>query len=293
MEDDLVGVVIGDIACQGSGQLEGNGVEDIVVSGILPCGEVLVGGIVDILDLLLDLGDVGLIGDRELVLLGQLQQSQVVDGVLSALFEDGLVNDQVVAGVQSGLAVHASLACALNDVGVSDLCKSHCIVALVGPAGDDASDVSSSGAGGESTADGGVCLQGSQECGAVDAVAPGNVTQSCIVLSLSTSKNLVCFVGVARQVCIGLSSENGSCQSEDHDQGQQDAGDLSHVFHSDRFLSFLGGCLGITRSHQEDAVSSFLRLVWLYNRVRPAAAISSTPPIVYRDVPGPPVSGRV
>ena len=69
----------------------------------------------------------------------------------------------------------------------------------------------------------------------VDAAAPGDVTQSCVVLRLSTGEALVSLVGVTGQV--SFCCESGCSQSEDHDQGQQNAGNLSHVFHSVRFLS--------------------------------------------------------
>ena len=42
---------------------------------------------------------------------------------------------------------------------------------------------------------------------------------------------------------------------------------------------------------QEDEKSSFRRLLWLYNSRIAAAVISSKPPMVYRCVPEPPVSG--
>ena len=235
MEDDLVSIVVVHIACQGSLQLEGNVVADVVVSGILPVGAASVGGIVDVLDLLLEFGNVGLVGDLEGALVGQLQQSQVVDGVGCAFFKISHVNDQVVTSVQRGGAIDAVNASGCDDMIVSDLCESFCVFALISPTGEDFSHIGSSLALCEDGTDLLVGLQVSQESIGVNAAAPGDVTQSCIVLRLSTGENLVSLVGVTGQV--SFCCENGSSQSEDHDQGQQDAGDLSHVFHIVRFLS--------------------------------------------------------
>ena len=246
MEDDLVVGVSSNVVSQGSLQLEGDVVADVVVSGVFPDGCVLGGvGVVLVVDLLDELRNVGLVGDLEVALLGQLQQSQVVSGAGDVL---GDVNDQVVTCVQSGLAVDTGNALT-GDVGVSDLSECAGVVVVVCPAGDGLSDVDCGVAVCEVGADGCISLQGCQEALAVDAGAPGDVTQLGLVVGggLSTCEDLVCLVNVAAQVSI--SCESGGCQGHDHQDGQCHGEKLSHVFHNVRFLSFMGG-------------------VWFFQRVR-------------------------
>ena len=116
---------------------------------------------------------------------------------------------------------------------------------------------------------------------AVDGV---RIVIRCVVDDI---KNLVGGIGL---VCKGIINGNtaGCCiiskgcdgQGEDHDQGQQEAGEFSGVFHV--LCSFFHRNFELEwwlSAYQEDASSSFRRLQWLYNRVA-APKISARPPAV-------------
>ena len=100
----------------------------------------------------------------------------------------------------------------------------------------------------------GIGFQGCQESIAINAAAPAaNVGQNAIFLT--TGENLESGKGVVLQNSIRWNgdcrAERGGGQDEEHDQGNQEAGEFSHVFHC--FFSFLFSFRwSLSTAHQED-----------------------------------------
>ena len=231
MEHDLVGGVGGDIIRQSGLELEGNGIANVIVGGILPVGLGGVGGVVDIFNLFLHFGDIGL--RRSGYIAHNLYD---VFGVRIVVAGQGtvLILDQIVTGGQAG-----------DD-----------ILAI----GD---GVGGTGSGGQIGSDRlgkrfGIVLgfQRFRLCGSVtqrglarfaDAGTPDDVGQDLVpgfIGGQVAGEDLIGLVGVACSGVIdgngiggGLVREGGDSEAQHHDQCQQEAGKFFDVLHC--FVSFL------------------------------------------------------
>ena len=229
MEHDLVGGVGGDIIRQSGLELEGDGVANVIVGGILPVGG-NAGGVIGVLDLLLHFGDVGLRRSGHIA-----HNLYDVFGVRIVVAGQGtvLILDQIVTGGQAG-----------DD-----------ILAI----GD---GVGGTGSGGQIGSDRlgkrfgiGLGFQRFRLCGSVtqrglarfaDAGTPDDVGQDLVpgfIGGQVAGEDLIGLVGVA---CSGVIDGNGigsflrkrsGGQGENHDQHQQEAGKFFDVPHC--FVSFL------------------------------------------------------
>lgn len=217
MESDLIGiiVIVGRSGGQVCDQQEGNGVADVVVSGILPIlgvGCEISGNdgdrIVGILDLLLGGGRLALIGNDQLVI-SQLDQ-QVGNCVIIGFFAGGAVSghDQIITCVQTGdlgsrgvkSAAGPSGQVACNDL--SDLI--HDGAAIGDLLTQDSCDTLSGGAACKNLflGSGGIAvhveacgLQSCQQSCGINAGAPFDVNQ--FVVADRTAEDLVSGVGMA------------------------------------------------------------------------------------------------
>ena len=287
VEDVLIGVIAAHIG-HGADELEGNCVAHVVVSYIVVLITVAAVLIVLVVfqNLLLHGGSISF--DRNVDVANDLQQGSVVS-TTSRHILGGILN-QVVA-ISKAVCSRSQCGAVASLVGKSQFCNS----------------VSQSGIGVVFAQHlGHICgscttakfaaihaFQGSQEGLTINAVAPLYVGQNAA--AFVAFKDLVGGEAMVLQNAFGRDCysrrKRRSSQCEDHDQCQQEAGEFSHVFHYlHSFLSLLSVYEVCAAAHQEDAVPSFLRLFWMYNRI-PAAAVSSAPPAVYSCVPAPPVSG--
>ena len=225
MEHDLVGGVGGDIIRQSGLELEGNGIANVIVGGILPVSLGGVGGVVDIFNLFLHFGDIGL--RRSGYIAHNLYD---VFGVRIVVAGQGtvLILDQIVTGGQAG-----------DD-----------ILAI----GD---GVGGTGSGGQIGSDRlgkrfgiGLGFQRFRLCGSVtqrglarfaDAGTPDDVGQRSA--AQITGEDLV---GLVSMIFGGIVDRNGigsflrkrsGGQGENHDQHQQEAGKFFDVLHC--FVPFL------------------------------------------------------
>ena len=229
MEHDLVGGVGGDIIRQSGLELEGNGIANVIVGGILPVGG-NAGGVIGVLDLLFHGGNarLGSCG-------GVAHDLDDVFSVGVSITSEGavLILDQIVTGGQAG-----------DD-----------ILAI----GD---GVGGTGSGGQIGSDRlgkrfgiGLGFQRFRLCGSVtqrglarfaDAGTPDDVGQDLVpgfIGGQVAGEDLIGLVGVACSGVIdgngigGFLRKRGSGQGEDHDQHQQEAGKFFDVLHC--FVSFL------------------------------------------------------
>ena len=224
MEHDLVGGVGGDIIRQSGLELEGNGIANVIVGGILPVGG-NAGGVIGVLDLLFHSGNarLGSCG-------GVAHDLDDVFSVGVSITSEGavLILDQIVTGGQAG-----------DD-----------ILAI----GD---GVGGTGSGGQIGSDRlgkrfgiGLGFQRFRLCGSVtqrglarfaDAGTPDDVGQRSA--AQITGEDLV---GLVSMIFGGIVDRNGigsflrkrsGGQGENHDQHQQEAGKFFDVLHC--FVSFL------------------------------------------------------
>ena len=233
MEHDLVGGVGGDIIRQSGLELEGNGIANVIVGGVLPAGG-NAGGVIGVLDLLFHGGNarLGSCG-------GVAHDLDDVFSVGVSITSEGavLILDQIVTGGQAG-----------DD-----------ILAI----GD---GVGGTGSGGQIGSDRlgkrfGIVLgfQRFRLCGSVtqrglarfaDAGAPDDVGQDLgsVFLNQIAGEDLISLIGVALGGIVdgdGIGGsfirKRGGGQGKYHDQSQQEAGkffDVLHCFVSFLFLNF-------------------------------------------------------
>ena len=211
---DLIGVVV---VGHGAGELEADGVADVVVGAVLPAGGGA-GGVVGVLDLLLKLGHVGLGSYRHVV--DDLHDVEGVGVVVAGLALVHVLDEVVAAGNGEGIAVGDGAEFLALEIDVL-LDNGQLLGIAAGRAGERRDNIAVDGLAG----------------GAGAVLAPLYVGQDA--LKVVAGENLVDLVGVAvvgRGDGVGLlfrreaeDREYGG-EGEAEDQGQELSGFLHNLF---------------------------------------------------------------
>ena len=215
VEGQLVAVsVAGVILRNGGAQLEGHGIADIVVCGILPRGGVLGGiGIVLVVHFLIGSGGSNLGRDGS-----GADNLDDIQGVGFTVIDRAVVLDQIVAG---GYGQRIAVGNGTDSCGVEiDISLNHSQLLSIALAVYSGQSIKNS-------------LVNCFSHGASTVLAPFYVGQGAVVEV--TSEDLVNLIGAGASLgsrnCSVFCRKRGSGQGKDHDQGQQQAGKFLCVFH--------------------------------------------------------------
>ena len=224
VEGQLVAVgVVGVVLRNGGAQLEGHGIADIVVSGILPISGGVRRAVIGVLNLLI--GGCGSNLGRDGSGADNLDDIQ---GVGFTVIDRAVVLDQIVAGEYGqGIAVENGT----DSCGVEiDVILNHSQLLSIALAVYSGQSIKNS-------------LVNCFSHGAGAVLAPLDVGQN--TLMEVTSEDLVNIIGAGASLgsrnCSVFCRKRGSGQGKDHDQGQQQAGKFLCVFHCVIFFLVFGG----------------------------------------------------
>ena len=256
MEYDLIGLVGVHIIAHSCGNNEGHFITDIMVSGVLS-DFLTAKGIVNVLNLLHNGRRIILLADFDVAIIGDLQQSQVLGIMLAA--QIGSIHDQPVTSCQIHSFCGNDGGLNIGQIVVSNLSQGVGFRALVSLALQDLGNICRRGAGIKIIV---VCLQLCQQSGTIDTIAPVNLSQCGIIVSLGTLKYLVSIIGMARSAVGNICCKCSGCQSHDQHQCQCHSKQFLYIFHNDfPFITTIGiwNLFGNRVFHREDS-APFLRL---------------------------------